>query len=310
MDIRALRYFVHVAEARSFSKAAVQLRIAQPALSRQVQKLESELGVQLIERSGRQIGVTEAGFFLLARAHSLIRQFSQTSEDVRAHGVDVAGTITLGVSPATCEVLGPLLVEECRARYPNLRLNFVEGFSRFIFDQLVNQELTLGLLHDPPRQAGIEIEPLIAEPMYLVGPGKKTGLVDRADAKLSLRQIPLILPNRTHGLRMLIDRAMAGRPINVVAEIDGYTLTKALVSAGHGYTILPYGSIHQQIEIGQFSAVPLRNPKLFWTLSMAFHGDQRTARAVNAVRGIIRDQVTKLVNAKIWRGDLLSTRRP
>ena len=305
MDVRALRYFVHVAEARSFSKAALQLRVAQPALSRQVRKLEIELGVELIERSGRQIGVTEAGMLLLSRGHSLIRQFGQTSDDVRAHGVNVAGSITLGVSPATCEVLGPRLVNECRLRHPNLTLNFVEGFSRFIFGQLINQELTLCLLHDPPRHRGIEIEPLVAEPIYLVGPAKKIGTVDRANAKLSLRQIPLILPNRTHGLRMLIERALAGRQIKVAAEIDGYTLTKALVAAGHGYTILPYSSIHQQVETRQFSAVPLRNPALQWTLSMAFRTDQRTARAVSAVREIIRTQVVGLVKSKTWHGELV-----
>ena len=305
MDLRALRYFVHVAEARSFSKAAVQLRVAQPALSRQIRKLETELGVELIDRSGRQIGVTEAGVLLLSRAHSLILQFGQTSDDVRAHGLNVAGRLTLGVSPATCEVLGPHLVQECRTHYPNLHLNFVEGFSRFIFDKLVNQELALCLLHDPPRHRGIEIEPLIAEPLYLVGPWKKTGAIDRAHAKLSLRHIPLILPNHTHGLRMLVDRAFAGRNIKIQTEIDGYTLTKALVAAGQGYTILPYSSIHQQIKQRQFSAVPLRNPKLVWTLSMAYRTDQRTARTVSAVRDIIRAEVVKLVRSQTWRGELL-----
>jgi len=305
MDVRALRYFVHVAEARSFSKAAAQLRVAQPALSRQVRKLESELGVELIDRAGRQIGVTEAGLLLLSRAHSLIRQFAQTSDDVRAHGQNVAGALTIGVSPATCEVLGPHVVEECRRRYPNLRLNFVEGFSRFIFEQLINQELTLCLLHDPSRHAGIEIEPLIAEPMYLVGPGKRSASIERAHAKLSLRQIPLILPNRTHGLRMLVERALAGRPIRIAAEVDGYTMTKAMVAAGHGYTILPYSSIHQQVKDGQFSAVPLTHPRLTWTLCVAYRSEQRTARSVNAVRDIIREQIAELVKSKTWRGEIL-----
>src|SRR6266851_7710296 len=68
MDLRALRYFVHVAEVRSFSKAAVQLRVAQPALSRQVRKLEDELGVELLERTGHPIALTEAGTLLLQRA--------------------------------------------------------------------------------------------------------------------------------------------------------------------------------------------------------------------------------------------------
>src|SRR5215469_12926552 len=155
MDLRALRYFVHIAEVRSFSKAAVQLRVAQPALSRQVKKLEDELGVELIERSGRQIALTEAGALLLQRTHSLMRQVSQAQDDVRSHGADLVGSATLGVSPATCEVLGPIITRECAKQYPKLQLNFIEGFSGFIVDRLVKEELTLCLLHIPPKHRGI-----------------------------------------------------------------------------------------------------------------------------------------------------------
>src|SRR5215470_15288189 len=198
MDLRALRYFVYVAEARSFSKAAAQLRVAQPALSRQVRKLEDELGVALMLRTGRQLELTEPGLLLLQRAHSLMRQVTQTADDVRAHGSRINGAMTLGVSPATCEVLGPLIVRECANRFPDLRLNFVEGFSGYIFDRLINQELTLCLMHNPPRHQGIEIQPLLSEPMYLVGPGAASGGLPPATARMKLQQLPLILPNRTH----------------------------------------------------------------------------------------------------------------
>ena len=171
MDLRTLRYFVYVAEARSFSKAAVQLRIAQPALSRQIRKLEDEVGIALILRTRRQLELTDAGLLMLQRAHSLLRQAAQTADDVRAHGSRVQGTLTLGVSPTICEALVPRIARECAALHPELRLSFVEGVSGFIFQRLINQELTLCLMHNPPRHRGIEIEPLLTEPMYLIGPG-------------------------------------------------------------------------------------------------------------------------------------------
>ena len=286
MDLRALRYFVHVAEVRSFSKAAVQLRVAQPALSRQVRKLEDELGVELLERTGHPIALTEAGTLLLQRAHSLMREVSQAADAVRSHGADLVGSATLGVSPATCEVLGPIMTRECARSYPKLRLNFIEGFSSFIFERLVDQELTLCILHNPPRHPGIEIEPLLSEPMYLVGPGDQTPALHRAHAKMALEALPLILPNRTHSLRMLIDRALAGRRIDVAFQVDGYTLTKALVAAGQGYTILPYSSIQQQVETKQLSAVPLK-PKISWTLCLAYRTDQRTEK--RQVRRVLRE---------------------
>jgi LysR family nitrogen assimilation transcriptional regulator len=303
MDLRALRYFVHVAEVRSFSKAAVQLRVAQPALSRQVRKLEDELGVELLERAGHQIALTEAGTLLLQRAHSLMREVSQAADDVRSHGADLVGSATLGVSPATCEALGPIITRECAKSYPKLRLNFIEGFSSFIFERLVDQELTLCILHNPPRHPGIEIEPLLSEPMYLVGPGGEASAPHRAHAKAALESLPLILPNRTHSLRMLIDRALAGRRIDVAFQVDGYTLTKALVAAGQGYTILPYSSIQQQIETKQLSAVPLK-PKISWTLCLAYRTDQRTGRALGALRDIIRSGITGLFTEGRWRGEL------
>jgi LysR family transcriptional regulator, nitrogen assimilation regulatory protein len=308
MDLRALRYFVHIAELRSFSKAAVQLRVAQPALSRQVRKLEDELGVELLERAGRQIALTEAGALLLQRAHSLIRQVSQAADEVRSNGADLVGSATLGVSPATCEVLGPIITRMCAERYPKLRLNFIEGFSGFILDRLIQDELTLCILHNPPRHRGVEIEPLLSEPMYLVGPPSKASALPRARAKAALDSLPLILPNRTHSLRLLIDRALAGRRIDVALQVDGYTLTKALVAAGQGYTILPYSAVHQQVEAKQLSAVPIR-PQISWTLSLAYRTDQRTTRTVGTLRAIIRAGMKLLIAEGKWRGEQRAARR-
>ena len=297
MDLRALRYFVYVAEARSFSKAAVQLGIAQPALSRQIRKIEDELGIALIIRAGRQFELTDAGLLLLQRAHALIRQVAQTADDVRAQGARVRGTITLGVSPTVSAAVGPGIVRKCAAQYPDLQLIFVEGFSAFIFKRLIDQELTLCLMHNPPRHQGIEIEPLSTEPMYLVGPGAASPGHLPARPGMNLDRLPLILPNRTHSLRMLVERAMAenGGRFEVAVQVDGYTTTKAFVAAGLGYTILPYSSVRDEVEKRELSAVRLRQPALSWTLSVAYRKDQRTARAVMALRDIIAAEVGALM---------------
>jgi len=303
MDIRALRYFTYVAEARSFSKAAVHLRIAQPALSRQIRKLEEELGIELILRGRRQLELTDAGLLLLQRAHALIRELAQTADDVRAQGSRIRGTVTLGVSPTVCETLGPPIARLCAARHPELKLNFVEGFSAFIFQRLIDQELTLCLMHNPPRHRGIAIEPLLTEPMYLVGPGRAaTPQVPPADAGMTLDRVPLILPNHTHSLRVLIERATAesGASFQVAVEVDGYTTTKALIAAGLGYTILPYSSVHREVEGGALSAVRLRKPELAWTLCLAYWKDRRSAPAVSALRDIIASETERLIGGK-WR---------
>jgi LysR family nitrogen assimilation transcriptional regulator len=296
MDLKTLRYFVFVAEARSFSKAAVQLRIAQPALSRQIRKLEDEIGVPLVLRTRRQLELTDAGLLLLQRAHSLLRQVGQTADDVRAHGTRVQGTITIGVSPTISDSLVPHIVRASAERHPELRLNFVEGFSGFIFQRLINQELTLCLMHNPPRHRSIEIEPLMTEPMFLVGPGAAVKELPPARRGMHLDKVRLILPNRTHSLRMLIERAMAerGAHLDVAIQVDGYATTKALVASGFGYTVLPLSSVQKEIEENQLTAAPLRKPALSWTVSVAYRRDQSNARAVSALRDIIASSVKML----------------
>jgi LysR family nitrogen assimilation transcriptional regulator len=302
MELRTLRYFIYVAEARSFSKASVHLRIAQPALSRQIRKLEDEVGVPLILRTGRQLELTEAGALLLTRAHMLLRQTSQTIEDVRTFASNLGGLVTIGVSPATCEVLAPLIVRNCAVAYPNIRISFVEGFSGLIFNQLLNQELTLCVLHNPPQHRAIKIEPLLVEAMYLVGPAEGTSDLPPASTEMALETLPLVLPNQTHGLRLLIDQALGKRrtQINVAVPTDGFVTTMALVSAGLGYTILPYSSIHQQLKAGQLSAARRRDLDLPWTLSLAYWSDHRSARRVQALSEIIRAQVERLAFSGEW----------
>jgi LysR family nitrogen assimilation transcriptional regulator len=91
--------------------------------------------------------------------------------------------------------------------------------------------------------------------------------------------------------------------IAVALQVDGYTMTKALVTAGLGYTILPLNSFQREMASGEVSAARVGKPDISWTLSMAYRRDQRTARAVEALRDIIRAEVGKLVAAGTWRGE-------
>jgi LysR family nitrogen assimilation transcriptional regulator len=320
MEFRTLRYFVHVADARSFSKASVILRVAQPALSRQIRKLEDEIGTPLFVRAGHHLELTEAGSLLLNRAHPLLRQVSNTIDEVRASASDLSGKLTIGVSPATGELVAPLVMRGCARRYPQLRLDFIEGFSRYVFEQLLNQGLTLCLIHNPPPHKAIEAHPLLNEAMYLVGPpprsggprsggpksggpksaGRKSGGLAPVTARTSLNGLPFILPNEAHALRQSIERALGRTRLKIAAQTDGMTTTRALVAAGQGYTILPYCAIHQQLANGQVSGSRLHEIDIAWTLSLACWKDQRAARAVMAVREILAAHFASLGDDNKW----------
>jgi LysR family transcriptional regulator, nitrogen assimilation regulatory protein len=164
-------------------------------------------------------------------------------------------------------------------------------------------------MHNPPRHRGIEIEPLLTEPMYLIGPGPAAKaappvkILPPVKAGMALSSVPLILPNRTHGLRMLVERAVAeaGGHVDVVLQVEGYATTKALTAAGLGYTVLPYSAARREIGTGELSAARIHRPALAaWTLSAAYRKDQGPARAVTALRNIIATAVSELEADGFW----------
>lgn len=305
VQLRELRYFVHVAELRSFTRASVHLRIAQPALSRQIQKLEQEIGTQLLVRTGQGLELTDAGALLLQRAKGILRQVSQACEDVRAQSGSVSGTLTLGVPPAAGECLMPPVVEAVGAMHPDLRLNVIEGFSGFLYERLVKQELNLALLHNPMPHRDVDVHPLLIEQMYLIGPARARGDVVPASEVDDLANIPLVLPGRPHSLRLLVEKVYAdhGLPFNLCHEVDGLNILRALVANGQGYTLLTYGSVHRQILQERLSAKKLDSPEISWSLALASLTDQRKSRVVRAVIDIVHAEVHKLVDSGVWRGD-------
>ncbi|MGE3144695.1 MAG: LysR family transcriptional regulator, partial [Pseudorhodoplanes sp.] len=129
MDFRELRYFSFVAELKSFSRAAAQLRIAQPALSRCVRQLEEELGVTLFDRHGRGVTLTEAGQTLYERAQTLLQGLRQARDDVATTSAVPRGSLRLAVPPAAGQGLAPSLIERYHALYPQVSIHIHEGVS-------------------------------------------------------------------------------------------------------------------------------------------------------------------------------------
>jgi LysR family nitrogen assimilation transcriptional regulator len=161
MDIRELRYFVQVARAGSFSGAATRLNVAQPALSRQLKKLEDELGVQLLIRHGRGVEVTQAGAVLLSEAESLIDHVGQTMDRVRGGKPTFAGQVALGVAPTSGQLIVPDIFESFRAHWPDATLVIREGISSSLEAWLLERRVDIAVLHNPMPLEGIALRPIL-----------------------------------------------------------------------------------------------------------------------------------------------------
>lgn len=247
MDLKQLEYFVRVAEHGSFSKASTVLDVAQPALSRQIRNLEVELKEFLFVRSGRGVALTPAGQRLFEHSVAILQLAQRAKVDLAAeHDVPV-GRVVVGLPPSISRVLTVPLIEHFKQQLPSCELAVVEGLSSHIIEWVTSGRVDVGLAYNPEAQAGVDIRPLRREPLGLVVPAA-SGSRQHALPTLSMKDLPrypLILPERMHAIRRLLEtRAQhAGIKLTIAWEVSSIPAIIDLVLAGHGYAVLTASAV-------------------------------------------------------------------
>ena len=241
MDLRQLEYFVRVAELGSFTRAAMALDVAQPALSRQVRLLEVELRQNLLARNGRGAVPTEAGQLLLEHARGILHQVERAREDLSRLRGGLAGRVTLGLPPSVARVLAVPLLHALREQLPQARLAITEALTASMQEQLASGRLDIAVLYNAQPTPGLELEPLASEQLLLVR--RTADFAGPASPVVRLRELsglPLVIPSRPNAIRMHVEAqlAAAGCQPDVALEIDGVAAILDLVEGGAGCAIL------------------------------------------------------------------------
>lgn len=170
MNLRDLQYFVAVAEHRHFGKAADACFVSQPTLSTQLRKLEAELGVELVERTPRQVMLTAAGEQVLARARTILRE-ADAIRGIARHAQDPrAGTLRLGAFPTIAPYLLPHVIPHLRRDLPDVELLLVEEKTPVLLEQLRSGWLDAAVLALPVDDDSLEVQPLFREDFVLAVP--------------------------------------------------------------------------------------------------------------------------------------------
>ena len=307
IEIRELRSFVHVARVGSVSRAARELHVAQPALSRQIAKLEDELGAVLFVRHGRGVRLTGAGAQLLERAELIIRLVTQTGERVRAPDDCLSGHIALGLPPAVGVWLSAPIVEAFRDRWPAVALHIREGLSSSLQEWLLDRRVDLAIVYNQTPLDAFDVRPLCTEAMVVVGPPGDTLIAERGGQPLRIRDVaalPLIIPAFPHANRRVLEQAAVqhGVHLRIVLEVDSVTLTKALVRRGLGYSLLTYTAIQEEVCRGDLQALPVERPTIRSTVAVATLREQRASRLVRAMSQVVGAKLHDLVTSGAWKG--------
>jgi len=303
VNLKQLEYFVRVAELGSFSKASLILNIAQPALSRQVRLLETDLHVTLLMRNGRGVVLTEAGQRLFDHSIGILQLMSRVREDLENTRGEPAGRIVVGLPPSMGRLLTLPLVEGFRRTLPKARLAIVEGLSTHLAEWISTGRVDVGLLHNPDSQAALEFTPVLDEPLGMVSPAgakpaRKVGAGDTVTLD-QLTRFPLILPERSHAIRKLLETqaALTGHKLNVALEVSSVQSILELVRAGHGHAILTATALAASGAPEAFVLRKLVEPRLTSTLCLAVSAHKPATPLTKHVLRLLRELILAAAEA-------------
>jgi LysR family nitrogen assimilation transcriptional regulator len=299
MDLKQLEYFRHVAELGSFTRAASFLSVVQPALSRQVRQLETELGQNLFERNGRGVVLTDAGTRLLEHARGILTQVGRARQELEDQRNGDSGHFTLGLPPTLGRSVTVPLVKAFECRLPNSQLATVEGLSAYMVEWLNLGRIDCALVYNALGSPTLDLQPLLEEQLFLIAPLPARG-ARKARKSVTLAELadyPLNIPSRPHAMRMSVESALAGVDvkIKVAHEIECIPAIIDLVRQGHGYAVLPLNAVKSTPWSDEVVVKPILAPILRTSLSIATSAQRPRSpllrKAVDVVRDVVRQEI-------------------
>lgn len=307
ISIRQLHYLVAVVDAGSFSAAADQIHVAQPALSRQIAMLEEQLSLRLLNRSRKGVTLTEGGIRLYNMARGMLERLGSVQAELRASEKRPAGVVNIALPPSVASMLVPKIVRELESRYPEITLRVEDGLSLENGRSLEAALLDFGIVPTADELVDVEYEPLVRESLLLV---ERRHVARRVPTTITFGQmakLKLIVPPRSfHTRRVLDDAAHAAHlKLNIAYEQRSATTIMSLVRDGLGATITHSPAIEQFWAPGAVSARRIVRPEITRTISLARPSRRALSFAAQAVYDVVKRFAVEAVKEGRWQGTLL-----
>jgi DNA-binding transcriptional LysR family regulator len=293
MELRQLRYAVAVAAHRHFTRAAAAVPVAQPALSHQIRLLEQELGVELFERSRSGVRVTEAGEIFLLRARRALAEVDAAREEIAALGGLASGRLVIGAMQALAGLDLPRLLAAFHAAHPGIDVSLREDPTRDMFTMAARGEIDLAIAAlDVERPAGLEVLPLVCEPVLAAVPATHPLAALEAVAVQQLSHETFVFFKEGTGLRALSERAAerAGFAPRVGFQVSSFDRLLALVGEGLGVALVPASAVRDPRPPG-VAVLPV-SPRIDRTVGAVWRADHRHTPAASAFLALLRERIS------------------
>lgn len=297
-------YFHAVASCGSISRAAGELDMEPSTLTRHIGRLEEDVGVRLFHRSGRGMVLTDAGTLLIQETRKIVDLLEHT----RRVAADLAGEgpsqIVLAAQPTIAQVSFAPIARALRGRHPRARVQMKEGFGHEMVGWLQEGRIDLALMYVPAHTQIVDYELLLVEPLYCIMPPEYS----RPQTALNSAEVverPLVLPSTAYGLRALAEgwARQAGTRLRVAMECDGsIPMTRQLVRAGLGCTILPLAAVADDVAAGLLHAVRIEGHDALRAVALVTARNRPPISGLQEITRLLRDVVAELVQARLWPG--------
>ena len=296
MDTRQLAAFCAVVERRSFSQAAGRLGVTQPAVSLQVRALEKRLGTQLLDRSGRRVEPTEAGWHLYRGAQRMLALEDQIVAGVAATAEgDLAGDLVLGASTGPAAIAVPVVLCEFQRENPDVRVFLTVSDTHSVVERVAARELELGIVGAARRHRGVRFEPFFSDQVILAcPPGHRFS--DRTVTLDELRGESLILMQEGAGVRQIVEDGLRRqgvrlRELDVRLELGLQESVRRAVEAGYGVTFISRTAVESDLAAGTLAEARVQGLEATREISLVSVTGRARSRVAEAFVAFARERL-------------------
>ena len=296
MDTRQLAAFCAVVERRSFSQAAERLGVTQPAVSLQIRALEKRLGTQLIDRSGRRVEPTEAGWHLYRGAQRMLALEDQIVAGVAASTEgELGGELVIGASTGPAAIAVPVALCEFQHENPDVRVFLTVSDTHSVVERVAARELELGIVGAARRHRGIRFEPFFSDQVILAcPPGHR--FADRTVTLDELRGESLILMQEGAGVRQIIEDGLRRqgvrlRELDVRLELGLQESVRRAVEAGYGVTFISRTAVESDLAAGTLVEARVQGLEATREISLASATGRARSRVAEAFLTFARERL-------------------
>jgi LysR family transcriptional regulator, nitrogen assimilation regulatory protein len=310
LSLKQLRYFVAIADAGAFARAAETLSIAQSALSHHMAEIESELGVKLLDRRSRGVALTTAGRRLYEHAGAILSAMTKAELDVKTFTEVATGPVVIGLSHTVAAVSALSVMRAVGEACPHIHLLITEGLSPSLTDHVLSGALDFAIVFNPSNDARLERDPLLKEELFLVG---RADIIGKSNSPVAFADIPqgAVLGLTPPTSRAIIQAQILRNQIrpSPKLEIDSLNVMRTALEAGLGCAILPRSTVGTDLRENRIHARRIIDPTLTRDLSLIMLSEHPQTRAFTEVRQILNQVFLEEVRSGRWPAEVLGKRK-